>query len=123
MAPVMIGSIFLGNAKYSSRQYLQVITIILGTVVVGLSGGKKGNRESSGSWYGIIIICGSLVCDGLTGGLQKGMKEEMKKKDKVITPYEFMLYTNFSMALIAFVVALFLGGEVLRTVRLAARSD
>mmetsp|Transcript_9826 Transcript_9826/g.18215 ORF Transcript_9826/g.18215 Transcript_9826/m.18215 type:complete len:235 (-) Transcript_9826:820-1524(-) len=39
MAPVMIGSLILGGAKYNLREYMQVLTIIGGTAI--LSMGKK----------------------------------------------------------------------------------
>lgn len=39
MAPVMLGSLVLGGANYSLREYLQVMAIIAGTAI--LSMGKK----------------------------------------------------------------------------------
>ncbi|GMH73978.1 hypothetical protein TrST_g6644 [Triparma strigata] len=115
MAPVMLGSTLLGKTTYTARQYVQVCVIILGTVIVGLSSSKK-SAEKSSSTAGLLFILGSLTCDGLTGGIQKGMKEDMKAIGRSITPYQFMLYTNLSMASIAFVMCLLLGelGEGLK---------
>jgi UDP-galactose transporter B1 len=43
MAPVMIGSLILGGATYSLRDYLQVIAIIAGTAILSMS--KKVGEE------------------------------------------------------------------------------
>ena len=73
MVPVMIGSLLLGGAKYSTREYLQVLAIVLGTAIVGM-GKKKASGESSA--MGVFFILGSLVFDGVTGGVQKKLKAE-----------------------------------------------
>ena len=46
MAPVMVGSLLLGGAKYELREYLQVAAIIGGTAIVSL-GKKKGGAVSN----------------------------------------------------------------------------
>jgi UDP-galactose transporter B1 len=105
MVPVMIGSLLLGNAKYSVRQYLQVLAIVAGTAIVGM-GGKSGGSNSA---LGVAFILLSLVCDGVTGGVQKMLKEETKKAGITPKPYDFMFWTNLYMALTAIVVAVGLG--------------
>jgi UDP-galactose transporter B1 len=42
MVPVMVGSILLGGASYSLREYAQVLMIIFGTCLVSM---KKGAYE------------------------------------------------------------------------------
>ena len=104
--PVMIGSLLLGGASYSLRQYLSVGAIILGTCIVSL-GGKKSDQASSP--MGIAFILLSLACDGLTGGLQDRIKKKTKERGVSAKPYDLMFWTNLSMALVAVAVSLVLG--------------
>jgi len=104
--PVMIGSLLLGGASYSLRQYLSVGAIILGTCIVSL-GGKKSDQASSP--MGIAFILLSLACDGLTGGLQDRIKKKSKERGVSAKPYDLMFWTNLSMALVAVAVSLVLG--------------
>jgi UDP-galactose transporter B1 len=68
MAPVMLGSLILGGATYSLREYLQVAAIIGGTAIVSM--GKKKGGGSSSSMLGVAYIILSLVLDGVTAGFQ-----------------------------------------------------
>jgi len=104
--PVMIGSLLLGGASYSLRQYLSVGAIILGTCIVSL-GGKKSDQARSP--MGIAFILLSLACDGLTGGLQDRIKKKSKERGVSAKPYDLMFWTNLSMALVAVAVSLVLG--------------
>jgi UDP-galactose transporter B1 len=101
MAPVMAGSLLLGGATYSFREYLQVAAIIGGTAIVGL-GKKKGG---SNSLLGVLFILGSLVLDGVTAGFQKRLKVETAKAGVKPKPYDFMFWTNLFMMLTALVIA------------------
>ena len=105
MAPVMAGSLLLGGAKYSLREYLQVAAIIGGTAIVSM-GKKKGG---SNSMLGVFYIIMSLVFDGVTAGFQKKLKVETAKAGVKPKPYDFMYWTNLFMALTAAVVAIALG--------------
>lgn len=107
MVPVMIGSLFIGGAKYSLREYLQVASIVVGTCVVSLSGGKS--KAGQDSTLGLVFILGSLVCDGLTGGVQKRLKKKCAERGNSPGPYDFMFWTNFFMMLVAIVFAFGLG--------------
>ena len=97
---------------------------------------KKGAGQSS-SFVGLVFICLSLTCDGLTGGgesaagepfptrrrllltharqypltlpVQKRLKTQLKSVGVALKPYEFMLWTNLAMGCIAFVVSLTVG--------------
>jgi UDP-galactose transporter B1 len=102
MVPVMIGSLLLGGAKYSVREYLQVLAIILGTAIVSM-GGKSGGDNSV---TGIVFILLSLACDGVTGGVQKKLKAEMSVAGVKPTPYDFMFWTNLFMLATAAVISL-----------------
>lgn len=107
MVPVMIGSLLLGGAKYTLREYASVLAIIAGTVIVSL-----GNKKSSGpasSIVGLSCIMLSLACDGITGGVQNRLKKKSQEMGIKPKPYDFMFWTNLYMGLTAGVFALFLG--------------
>lgn len=107
MAPVMAGSLLLGGATYSVREYLQVAAIIGGTAIVSM--GKKKGGGSGNSALGVAYIIGSLVLDGVTAGFQKRLKAETAKVGVKPKPYDFMFWTNLFMCGTAAVVALGLG--------------
>lgn len=106
MVPVMIGSLLLGGASYTLREYLSVGAIIAGTCVVSM--GKKSTGPAS-SVLGIAFIVLSLACDGITGGLQKRLKKKTADLGVKPKPYDLMFWTNLYMGLTAAVIALFLG--------------
>lgn len=101
MAPVMFGSLLLGGASYSLREYLQVAAIIGGTAIVSM-GKKKGG---SSSMLGVAYIVMSLVLEGVTAGFQKQLKSETAKAGVKPKPYDFMFWTNFYMAITAVVIS------------------
>jgi len=107
MAPVMLGSLLLGGATYSTREYLQVAAIIGGTAIVSL--GKKKGGDSGSSTMGVFYIVMSLVMDGVTAGFQKRLKTETAKVGVKPKPYDFMFWTNLFMCLTATVIAGVLG--------------
>lgn len=106
MAPVMAGSLLLGGATYTTREYLQVAAIIGGTAIVSM-GKKKGGSTSSAIGVAYIIL--SLALDGVTAGFQKRLKAETAKAGVKPKPYDFMFWTNLFMCLTAAVIALGLG--------------
>jgi len=107
MAPVMAGGIILGGKKYTVRQYIQVAAIIGATVMVSMSSSKGSSKGSS--FLGVVYICLSLLCDGLTGGVQDRLKEASKAKGVKVKPYDMMFWTNFFMFLVGLLVSTLLG--------------
>jgi len=107
MAPVMAGSLLLGGATYSIREYLQVAAIIGGTAIVSL--GKKKGSGGESSMMGVCYIVLSLVLDGVTAGFQKRLKMETAKVGVKPKPYDFMFWTNLFMCLTAVIIAGVLG--------------
>eukprot|EP00599_Poterioochromonas_sp_BG-1_P006500 CAMPEP_0173149930 /NCGR_PEP_ID=MMETSP1105-20130129/10633_1 /TAXON_ID=2985 /ORGANISM="Ochromonas sp., Strain BG-1" /LENGTH=339 /DNA_ID=CAMNT_0014064919 /DNA_START=281 /DNA_END=1300 /DNA_ORIENTATION=+ len=103
MVPVMIGSLLLGGASYTLREYASVAAIIAGTTIV--STGKKSSGPAS-STLGILFVVLSLVCDGITGGVQKRLKAKAKENKAEPKPYDLMFWTNLFMAITAGVFAL-----------------
>lgn len=106
MIPVMIGSLLLGGASYTMREYASVAAIIGGTCIVSM-GKKKSSKVSSG--VGLGFIAASLACDGITGGLQKRLKQKSLSLGVKAKPYDFMYWTNAFMAVTAGIIALVLG--------------
>jgi solute carrier family 35 (UDP-galactose transporter), member B1 len=106
MVPVMIGSLLLGGASYTLREYASVIAIIIGTAIVSM--GKKKSGPSS-STLGLLFIFLSLAADGLTGGMQKRLKTKAHALGVKPKPYDLMFWTNLYMALTAVVLAFGLG--------------
>jgi len=106
MVPVMIGSLLLGGAKYTLREYAAVAAIIAGTCIVSM--GKKSSAAAS-STLGIAFVVLSLACDGITGGIQKRLKSKSKELNVNPKPYDLMFWTNFYMGITAVAIAFFLG--------------
>lgn len=106
MAPVMIGSIFLGGASYGLREYLQVGAIIVGTALVSM-GKKKSSSGDSSSLLGVFYIALSLTFDGVTAGYQKRLQKDMLEQvGAQPKPYEFMFWTNVFMAATATMIGI-----------------
>ncbi len=102
MVPVMVGSLLLGGAKYTVREYLSVAAIIGGTCIVSM--GKKSSGPAS-SVLGILFIVLSLTCDGITGGVQNRLKKKTAELGVKAKPYDFMFWTNLYMGITAFALA------------------
>lgn len=107
LAPVMLGSLLLGGAKYSLRDYMQVLAIIAGTAILSLTK-KKGSGELT-SQLGAVFILLALCMDGVTGGVQKRLLANMKSLSIQPQPYEFMLWTNLFMCMLGVLISLILG--------------
>lgn len=106
MAPVMIGQLVLGGSTYHPRDYLQVLAIIIGTGILGLSKGSHGADSSHSSFLGTIFILLSLVMDGITGGLQKSIKRDAQNANHTVNGFQFMAFTNLHMTFVALFVSI-----------------
>jgi UDP-galactose transporter B1 len=107
MVPVMIGSLLIGGATFTSRQIAQAAAIVGGTSIVNLSEG--GGKGKSSSTLGLLYILAALGCDGVVGGVQKRMKAELKSRGLKELPYDMMFWQNLYMAVCAAVFAAVLG--------------
>jgi solute carrier family 35 (UDP-galactose transporter), member B1 len=107
MLPVMMGSLCLGGASYTIRDYLQVLAIILGTAIVSM--GKSKTSGTTSSFLGVTYIVLSLTFDGVTAGFQKRLQRDMASVGVKPKPYDFMFWTNLFMCLTAAIIALPLG--------------
>jgi len=106
MAPVMMGQLLLGGSTYCSREYCQVVAIIVGTSMMGLSKNSNRSYKDPFSTVGLYFIILSLIMDGMTAGIQKRIKHESRTNEQTVTGYEFMMRTNLSMGVIAISVAM-----------------
>jgi len=86
---------------------LQVLIIVSGTAILSLA--KKKGGESKSSFLGVFFILLSLVMDGITGGIQKNLKENMARVGVKPKPYDFMFYTNLYMMIVALLISVALG--------------
>jgi UDP-galactose transporter B1 len=123
MVPVMLGQLVIGGSSYTLRDYCIAVAIVGGTVLLTMgvskgSGSSDSDADSSDTnnnthahshSVGIAFIIASLVFDGVTAGLQKRLKQDAAKTGKIPTPYDFLLYTNLSMAAVAMTIALATG--------------
>eukprot|EP00927_Polykrikos_kofoidii_P044931 TRINITY_DN387_c0_g1_i2.p1 TRINITY_DN387_c0_g1~~TRINITY_DN387_c0_g1_i2.p1 ORF type:complete len:320 (-),score=56.50 TRINITY_DN387_c0_g1_i2:208-1167(-) len=106
MVPVMIGSLLLGKAKYSFREYMNVALIVGGTAVVSTAGKSKGGESSL---LGLAFLIAALACDGIVGGTQKGLKKAMAEKQMKEKNFEMQFMTNFYMMITACVFCVAMG--------------
>merc|ERR1712107_582937 len=100
MVPVMIGSLLLGKAKYSVREYIHVILIVAGTAAVSMAGKSKAGTSSV---TGLVFLVAALACDGVVGGTQKGLKKSLAEKKMKERNFEMQFLTNLYMCLTAIV--------------------
>jgi len=104
MAPVMLGQLLLSGSTYRYRDYVQTALIIGGTVLLRL-GTKKTGVDANSTIIGITCILLSLLMEGVTAGLQQRLKVQMKQIGKKPTSYDFMLFSNISMMIVALFIA------------------
>jgi len=107
MVPVMIGSLLLGSAKYSTREYIHVLLIVGGTAAVSMAGKSK---KGESSMVGLMFLVAALACDGIVGGTQKRLKAALSEKGMKERSFEMQFLTNFYMTVTA-VVFMFALGE------------
>jgi solute carrier family 35 (UDP-galactose transporter), member B1 len=108
MAPVMMGSLVLGGASYSVRDYVQVLMIIIGTAIVSM-GKHQSASQYHDSILGVMYILFSLMLDGVTAGYQKRFQRDMVAMNIHPKPYDFMYWTNLYMFYTALIIATLLG--------------
>lgn len=101
MVPVMIGSLILGKATYSLREYAHVALIVGGTALVSTAG--KSKKSGSSSMIGLLFLAAALACDGVVGGTQKGLKKALAEKGMKEKNFEMQFFTNLYMMLTAMV--------------------
>lgn len=85
MVPVMMFQVLWFGKKYTLREYAMVVLVTVGIALFQMK--SSGGNDS---FYGLLLLFGSLACDGLTGPVQ----ESVDKKYNA-TPYQIMFWCNF----------------------------
>lgn len=68
--PVMILGVLLGKKSYALRKYIFVFMIVFGIVLFMLKDKKSVESEESSLGIGELLLCLSLLMDGLIGAIQ-----------------------------------------------------
>ncbi|CAB3258982.1 unnamed protein product [Arctia plantaginis] len=107
--PVMILGVLVGHKSYPLKKYLFVLLIVIGVVMFMYKDqGSKKVEESQGIGIGELLLCLSLLMDGLTGAVQERIKSESSP-----SAYAMMLNTNGWSSLILSVGVL-VSGEIFK---------
>ena len=108
IVPVMLGQLIIGGSQYRAFDAVWAGAVVLGTTLLSLGGSKAGTSQPQLSTpAGLAFILLSLVMDGITAGLQKRLKKDTEGRPP--TTYDFLLFTNAAMGIVALIVALALG--------------
>lgn len=68
--PVMILGVLLGKKSYALRKYIFVFMIVFGIVLFMLKDKQSSASQESSIGVGEVLLCLSLLMDGLTGAIQ-----------------------------------------------------
>lgn len=68
--PVMILGVLLGKKSYALRKYIFVFMIVFGIILFMLKDKQSSVSEESSVGVGELLLCLSLLMDGLTGAIQ-----------------------------------------------------
>lgn len=91
--PAMLGSFFSGK-KFTVIQWMSGLGITAGTALFSILGSSKGG-EIRVTRFGVCLLCGSLLCDGIVASSQQSLRSMSKSQSlKPLTPYEQMFFTN-----------------------------
>lgn len=109
IVPVMMGSLFLGGSSYSLREYAFVLLLVTGTLML-VSGGEQQRGAHESNLWGLLCLFSSLCCDGLTAGWQTRLQKQHHP-----STYDFLVYTNLIMIVLAMLVST-ITGEIFEAV-------
>lgn len=97
--PAMLGSFFSGK-KFTLIQWMSGLGITMGTALFSILGSSKGGEIRVTS-FGVSLLCGSLLCDGIVASSQQSLRSMSKSSTgpslKPLTPYEQMFFTNLGI--------------------------
>ena len=99
IVPVMLGQLALGGSRYGTRDYAFAVLIVCGTALLSAGSKQTQNGQAASSAAGVVCITVSLFMDGVTAGLQKRLL--VRTKSAPPTTYDFLLFTNLAMAVVA----------------------
>eukprot|EP00750_Incisomonas_marina_P007332 INCI1482.3.p1 GENE.INCI1482.3~~INCI1482.3.p1 ORF type:complete len:304 (-),score=23.27 INCI1482.3:108-944(-) len=102
IVPVMLFNVLVAKRSYSFREYVQVGLITAGIVAFNLGKSRKGGGGSDDSVVGILLLLGSLCCDGITGSYQRMFMDEFRP-----STHKLMAGMNlWSIVILAFPIVL-----------------
>eukprot|EP00040_Diaphanoeca_grandis_P005891 m.34972 g.34972 ORF g.34972 m.34972 type:complete len:315 (-) comp17063_c0_seq1:505-1449(-) len=85
MVPVMLIQVLWFGKSYSFREYAMVVLVTSGVAIFQW----KDKAQGADSAYGLMLLFGSLLCDGLTGPKQEDIMKTYQS-----TSYQIMFYCN-----------------------------
>lgn len=72
--PVMILGVLIGRKSYSLTRYACIITIVIGVIIFMYKDQKTRTTSGDQNILGDILLCFSLLMDGLIGAIQDRMR-------------------------------------------------
>lgn len=115
--PVMILGVLLARKRYPLLKYLCVLLIVVGVATFMYNKEKSKAKEGDDHIIGVgeMLVCLSLLLDGLTGVFQERMRSSSKPN-----PHQMMFSTNFWSILYLSAVSL-ITGEIFSFVEFVLR--
>jgi len=99
IVPVMVGQLLLGGSNYTRRDYLFAVLIVLGTALLSFGSSDREPVQEKDTATGLLLILLSLGADGLTGGLQKKLKQETAALQP--TAFDFLYFSHCAQFAVA----------------------
>ncbi|XP_076269971.1 solute carrier family 35 member B1 homolog meigo [Rhynchophorus ferrugineus] len=110
--PVMILGVLLGRKSYPMKKYVFVLLIVIGIVMFMLKEkASKSTQDTVG--IGELLLCLSLIMDGLTGAVQERIRAESKP-----TGIQMMKVVN-GWSTLFLLILIVLSGEIFKFVEFA----
>ncbi|KNG77309.1 UDP-galactose transporter [Plasmodium falciparum IGH-CR14] len=105
MIPIVVGGYFFFGKKYPYYDYISVFLITSSLVLFNLLR-TKSSKEVHQTTFGILLLCISLLCDGLTG----------PRQDKLLSKYNvdsvnLMFYVNIFAFIFNLLASLIIEGN------------
>lgn len=109
LIPVMLVNLLVFGKSHTLQQYFMVVLVTVGIIIFQWVQPKHSNDEST--TYGLLLLGGSLLLDGVTGPAQKSIVERYSA-----SAAQLMLYCN-GWAIVYVVAAMVIFGEGLNGIR------
>jgi adenosine 3'-phospho 5'-phosphosulfate transporter B2 len=101
MMPVMIWGIIISGKQFSVMDWCIAACVTLGVTEFLMTGNIDAPTETGSSIFGLLLLLGFLVCDGLTSTVQEKLFKEHKT-----SKFNQMLYVNGCSAITSLVILL-----------------
>jgi len=101
--PVLLGEVFLAGERHPPSKYLSILLLVVGVAMFILnnpgkskSGDKPVFELTPESMFGLLLVFGALICDGIYGPGQN----KIKKRFPNLTAHHNMFSMNFIQLII-----------------------